>query len=389
MKPTRAALAAALSLTLLGAAAAPAVAAEGRTGCHASVPLNTAPLEQAIAGLPDAEATSAIVRATGPAGCWTGGSGVADLRTGRAAPPHGRFRIGSITKVFVAVVALRLAGEGRLSLDDTVQRHLPGTLPADYPPVTIRQLLNYTSGLPSPRLADESPEYQVAHRFDRHTPQEYLRAAFQHAKEFEPGEKQSYTNINYKVLGLVLERVTGRPYGKEVEDRVLRPLGLRHTTVPGEEVFIRGPHARGYQLITVAGQRKPVDVTEWNPSGDWATGEMISTLADLDTFVAALLGGRLLPPAQQAELFAVPAVSDVSGRAASYGGGLQRLKVPGVGVVWGKTGARYGYTAGMGGTLDGLRRTTYAVTAKDAKSSVNSPALPQRIIVPAMTLAAR
>ncbi|HEX6356482.1 serine hydrolase domain-containing protein [Actinophytocola sp.] len=363
---------------------APTVVAAGPPhACVASAPLDTTALRQAIAGLPNADATAAIVRATGPDGCWAGTAGVADRNRNTPVPSNARFRIGSVTKVFTATVVLQLAAEGRIGLDGTVQRYLPGLLPADYPPVTVRQLLNYTSGLPSPDFDEASVEYMVAHRFDRWTPQRYVDLAMSNPMEFAPGTKQHYRNINHIVAGMLIEKVTGESYEDAVRDRILRPLRLSDTTVPGHEPAIHGPHLRGYQVMP---DGTLLDVTRWNQSFGWAASSIISTTRDLDTFTAALLDGRLLPPAQQAELFAVPAVPDVSGAPASYGGGLQRYEIPGVGEVWGKTGGSYGYLAGIGGTRDGERRLTYGLAVNDAKNGKNQSKLPQKIVAAGMTL---
>jgi D-alanyl-D-alanine carboxypeptidase len=381
----RIALTAALLAAALGTGVAtPALAESPRHGCYATKPLDTTALRQVIAGLPNDEATAAIVRATGPDGCWAGTAGVADRNRETAVSSNARFRIGSVTKVFTATVVLQLAAEGKISLDGTVQEYLPWLLPEGYPPVTVRQLLNYTSGLPSPTL-EESIEYTVAHRFDRWTPQQYVDLALRNPKEFDPGDLQHYRNINYIVAGMLIERVTGESYEDEVRDRIVRPLRLSDTTVPGNDPAIHGPHLRGYQVMPDGSLK---DVTRWNQSFGWAASSIISTTRDLDVFTAALLGGRLLPPAQQAELFAVPAVPDVSGKPASYGGGLERYRIPGVGEVWGKTGGWYGYLAGMGGTRDGQRRLTYGLAVNDAKNSDNTSTLPQRIVFAGMTLSA-
>lgn len=381
---TRTALTAALLAAALGAGVATPAAATFETGCHAATQLDTTTLRQVIAGLPNDDANAAIVRATAPGGCWTGVAGVADLRTGTPAQVHARFRIGSVTKVFTATVVLQLAAERRISLDGTVQRYLPELLPDEFPPVTVRQLLNYTSGLPSPTLEDnESIEYLVAHRFDRWTPERYVVLALDNPTEFTPGTRQHYRNINYIIAGMLIEEVTGRTYEDEVRNRILRPLRMTGTTVPGDDPAIHGPHLRGYQVMP---DSTLVDVTRWHQSFGWAASAIVSTARDLDTFLTALLAGRLLPPAQQDELFAVPAVPDVGGDPASYGGGLQRHRIPGVGEVWGKTGGWYGYLAGMGGTRYGQRRLTYGLTVNDAKNGDNPSPLPQRIVAAGMTL---
>ncbi|ONI86287.1 hypothetical protein ALI22I_26785 [Saccharothrix sp. ALI-22-I] len=151
--------------------------------------------------------------------------------------------------------------------------------------------------------------------------------------------------------------------------------------------MIHGPHVRGYQVMT---DGTLLDVTRWNQSFGWAASAIVSTTRDLDVFTAALLGGRLRPPAEQRELFAAPPVEDTNGKAASYGVGLQRFTLPGVGAVWGTSGGgRYGYLAGLGGTADGQRRLVYGVTANDAKNGDHPTPITQRIVVAGMPLSAR
>ncbi|MBP2330357.1 D-alanyl-D-alanine carboxypeptidase [Kibdelosporangium banguiense] len=383
----RTATAAALIIAAL-AGASPAIAAPLRTAhsCEAARPLDTTALQVAIAGLLSADVTAALVRATGPDGCWESTAGTVDRRTGAAVPQEARFRIGSVTKVFTAVVVLQLVAEHRIELDGAVQRYLPGLLAQGYPTVTVRQLLNHTSGLPSPVISDESVEYQVAHRFDSWTPQQYVDAAFKQEREFDPGTKQQYRNIGYIIAGMLIEKVTGNSYEHEVRDRVIRPLRLTGTSVPGDDPGLCGPHVHGYQVMSDGTLR---DVTRWNQSFGWAASAIISTTRDLDVFTEALLGGRLLAPEVQRELFIVPAVPDVSGKAASYSVALQRFKLPGVGEVWGKSGSRYGYLAGIGGTVDGTRRLAYGMTANDARNGDNPTPITQRIVLAGMTLSAR
>ena len=323
-------------------------------------------MRRAMSGLPSAEATSAQVRVTTASGCWTGSSGVADLRTNAPVPANARFRIGSVTKVFTATVVLQLAAERRVSLDAPVQRYLPGLLPADYPDVTVRQLLNHTDGLPSPTLPDDI-EWALAHRYDRWTPEQIVRVALRNPREFEPGERQHYTNMGYIVAGLLIEKITGHSYAQEVRRRISAPLTLRDTYAPGADPTIRGPHAHGYQAVTRDGVTSLTDVTNWSQTLTPASGDMISTLADLDTFTAALFGGRLLPAAQLDEMFTLPPVKDVTGGPATHSAGLEATTLPTGEVLWAKSGARYGYSTAIGASRDGSFRIVYSVTATDAK----------------------
>ncbi|MFD0822636.1 serine hydrolase domain-containing protein, partial [Micromonospora zhanjiangensis] len=336
--------------------------------------LDPAPMRQAIAGLPTATATSAQVRIVTTAGCWTGASGVADLRTGRPVPPDARFRIGSVTKVFTAAMVLQLAAEGRVDLDGPVRRYLPGLLPADYPTVTVRQLLNHTNGLPDPDLpAADNIEWQLAHRYDRWTPEQIVRTALRNPRLFEPGEKQRYSNMGPIVAGLLIERVTGHSYARELDRRIARPLGLRDTYAPGDDPTIRGRHVHGYQAVDRDGRTELVDATVWSQTFTPAAGNVISSTADLDAFLAALFAGRVVPQPQLEEMFTLPAVHDVDGGPAHYSAGLTAYPLPTGEVLWIKTGSRFGYLAAVAASRDGRFRLTYSVTSTDAKLDGRPP----------------
>ncbi|WP_328341427.1 serine hydrolase domain-containing protein [Micromonospora sp. NBC_00421] len=368
------------------AVAAPAAIPDDRRGGSVCRPgtLDPTPIRQAIAGLPDADATSAQVRITTPDGCWTGTTGVRDLRSQAPVPPHARFRVGSVTKVFTAALVLQLAAEDRIDLDATVQRLLPGLLPADYPTVTVRQLLDHTSGLPSPEVPD-GIEWQLAHRYHSWTPEQLVRLGLRNPREFDPGEKQHYTNMGYIVAGMIIEKITGHSYAAELDRRIARPLGLRDTYAPGDDPRIRGPHAHGYEAVVRHGRTELVDVTTWSQTFTPASGDVISSLTDLDTFYTALFAGRVVPAAQLTTMFTLPAVPDVDGGPARYGAGLTAFPLPDGETLWIKTGSRYGYLAGVASTRDGRFRVEYSITGTDAKGEELSLTA-QRLITAALGL---
>ncbi|RGC69041.1 D-alanyl-D-alanine carboxypeptidase precursor [Micromonospora sp. MW-13] len=359
---------------------AASTAALGRGGT-----LDPGPLRAAIAGLPGADATSAQVRITTPEGCWTDATGVRDLRTQAPVPPHARFRVGSVSKVFTAALVLRLASEGRVDLDGSVQGYLPGLLPADYPTVTVRQLLDHTSGIPSPAVPGDV-EWQLAHRYDRWTPEQIVRLGLDNRREFEPGEKQHYTNMGYIVAGLLIEKVTGHSYAAELDRRIARPLGLRDTYAPGDDPRIHGPHAHGYQAVVRGGATELVDATTWSQTFTPASGDVISSLADLDTFTTALFAGRVVPEPQLTEMFTLPPVDDAEGGPARYSAGLTALALPSGETLWAKTGSRFGYLAAVASTRDGRFRVEYSITATDAKGEELSVTA-QAVIAAALGLA--
>ncbi|KJK49689.1 beta-lactamase [Lentzea aerocolonigenes] len=282
---------------------------------------------------------------------FTARSGKADLNSNQPVPLDGRFRVGSITKTFVSTVMLQLAGEGRVDLDAPVVRYLPGLIDSR---ITVRQVLQHTSGLYNYTDAlPLSPDEFEKIRYKHWEPAEMLAMSTSKPLDFEPGTKWSYSNTNYIVAGLLVEKLTGSPYEQAVEQRILKPLRLKDTELPGDNPNIHGPHARAYW--TVAG--KPSEITRLNPSVAWAAGEVISTTRDLDTFITALAGGKLLKPAQQQEMSRTTAVSP------GYGLGLQVETLPCGTKVWGHSGGIPGYSSQMLTTPDSKKRLELNATS--------------------------
>ncbi|WP_329552690.1 serine hydrolase domain-containing protein [Streptomyces sp. NBC_00696] len=377
---TTAVLTASLVLALAaGPLAVPAFAASPSATARASAGPDADALRAALAGLPDADATAALVRVGGTDGAWRGSAGVHDLESGAAADPDARFRAGSTTKVVTAATVLRLAAQGKVDLDTPVQHYLPGLLTKAFEPISVRQLLNHTSGIQAGDGFGDAFEDQYAHRFDTLTPRQVVASAVAKGPEFSPGEQQDYLNVNYTILGLLIEKVTGHSYASEATRLVLRPAGMRDTYFPGTDPRIRGPHNHGYQLVQQAdGSTRFVDVTDWNQADRWAAGDMISTTADLERLITSLFRGRIVPRPQLREMFTVPA--GIEG--ASYSAGLQRFEYGGK-VYWLKSGARYGYSAVVVATRDLSRTLVYSVNSTDAKGeSMNAVA--ERIALAAL-----
>ncbi len=365
--------------TLVAGCTAGALAATvGTPGAHAAAagrplpPLDPRELRAAVSDLTRPPSTSAQLRVGGSAGHWYGSAGVADAGTGRAVRSDDRLRAGSTTKVFVATVVLQLLAQHRLGLDDPLGRHLPGLLPAPFARITVAQLLNHTSGLPDHRgLPDVStPEGFVEHRFDRWTPRQWVATVTHGPLKFSPGTKQEYRGINYVLLALIVQELTGRPYGEAIAGRLLRPLGLRRTLLPGDDISLRGPHVHGYLRMTDGSLR---DVTRCNMSSAWGEGELVSTVDDLDRFLVALFSGALLPPHVQKKLFTLPPedVRMLDGTPARYSMGLQTATVNGV-TLWGKTGQWAGYRTRSFSTRDGQRRfvLSFTPTALEAQEDM-------------------
>ncbi|MCO1575965.1 beta-lactamase family protein [Crossiella sp. SN42] len=286
--------------------------------------------------------TAGLVHVQDGATRWSDAVGVRDLASGAPAQAHGHFRIGSVTKTFVATVLLQLADERRLTLDDPIARHLPGVVPGGER-ITVRHVLQHTSGLPDymSEPGYSTNRWRGEARFDDYSPAQLLRVAFATKPPFGPGESWRYSNTNYVVAGLLIEKLTGHRYGDEVARRILRPLKLSHTSLPGNHPSLPAPHAHGYEPLPTTPPTF-VDATRMDPSLDWAAGEMISTSHDLATFVTALLDGRLTSQAGLAELRRMRAADPLF----RYGLGLQEFTLPcadGPKPVWGHTGQLIGY----------------------------------------------
>ncbi len=284
-------------------------------------------------------------------------AGVGDLATGAKVPVDGQIRIGSNTKTFTAVVVLQLVAEGKIGLDASVDTYLPGLLRGDGIDgrnITVRQLLQHTSGLPE--YVDTSSILASPKRY--YEPRELLDAALSQKAHFAPTARWEYSNTNYLVAGLIIQKVTGRPLGEEVNQRIVDRIGLRHTYFPTPgDMSIHEAHPEGYNRDADGSLR---DYTELDPSWGWAAGGVVSTNSDLIRFYTALLGGRLLPAAQLAEMrTTVPA--ELLGPGVRYGLGLVSRPLPCGGLYWGHGGAIPGYETAGGATDDG-RATSIAVT---------------------------
>ncbi|MBP0448598.1 beta-lactamase family protein [Kitasatospora sp. RG8] len=290
---------------------------------------------------------------------WKGAAGVSDLSGRRPVDPDGRFRIGSITKTFTATVVLQLVGEGRIRLDAPVETYLPGVVP-NGAGISVRQLLNHTSGLfnyndlPEYVPVDQAglAEWVRVGRWRTFSAPAIVADATSHAPYFAPGRDFHYSNTNYLLAGMLIERTTGRSWNEEVERRIIRPLGLRDTSMPTTSPLLTGPHAHQY-LVLASG---PVDATLMNPSLAGAAGAGISTAADLARFQSALLGGGLLRPAELAEMKRT--VDTHFGVA--YGLGLMRFDVVGCGELWGHLGGIRGNVSYFFGDPAGRRQVVTA-----------------------------
>jgi D-alanyl-D-alanine carboxypeptidase len=263
-----------------------------------------------------------------------------------------RFRIGSITKTFIATVVLQLAEEHRLSLDDTVERWLPGLVPNGRR-ITVRQLLQHTSGLFD--YAADPATFRPFATDPGHAwrPRELVAIANRHAPNFSPGKGWGYSNTNYVLLGLIVETVTRTPVGHQLEQRIFRPLHLWATSFDGDGHF--SDRSNGHRIArfahgysTIAG--KTFDASDLNPSWGYAAGAITSTADDLVTFYRALMRGRLVGRQSLKAMETTLAIGPKGG----YGLGLLRLRTS-CGTFWGHDGGTFGYTSNAFVSGDGER----------------------------------
>jgi D-alanyl-D-alanine carboxypeptidase len=287
-------------------------------------------------------------------------AGVGDLETRAKVPVNGQVRIGSNTKTFTSVVVLQLAGEGKVDLDAPVEKYLPGLVRGngnDGRKITTRQMLQHTAGLPD--YAGFPSFFDIQHTYLE--PRELVDRGLSNKPVFAPGKGWRYSNTGYVLLGLLVQKVTGRPIAEEVTNRIIKPLGLRDTYWPGVgEQTIRGTHPKGYESKTGKPGGELADFTEMDPSWAWAAGQLVSTPRDVNRFLGALMGGRLLKPAQLEQMKkTVQAPGFPEGW--SYGLGLMKIKLS-CGYAWGHGGDIPGYETRNGVTEDG-RTATITVTA--------------------------
>ncbi|MER0245851.1 serine hydrolase domain-containing protein [Streptomyces sp. HSW2009] len=385
----RAGVTAAAATLLAGAAATGTARAAGRGGqdgagdghgggCDgAGRPRRDAGLQRSVDAIRAAGATGVLAEVQDADGRAAARAGVADLGTGQPVPWDAHYRIGSDTKTFTAAVALQLVGEGRLTLTHPIERWLPGLVRGngnDGRRITLTNLLRHTSGL-NDFLAvgggeAPTPDSYRKDRFTHQGPRQQLAAALGQPPAWLPGahdpageRRWAYSNTNYTLAGLLIEEVTGHSWAQEVHERIIEPLGLRRTYTPGTSPYVPQPTATAY--TTFPGQSAPTDTTL--TFGGYADGSLISTPQELGTFLRALLGGRLLRPAELAAMRETVPVTDwIPATGVRYGLGIAWRPVRGVpGGVWFHGGTHLGVVSESGVRADGSRAATAAVFTLD------------------------
>ena len=301
--------------------------------------------------------------------------GKGSLETGQAPPMDGEVRIGSNTKTFVAVVVMQLVQEGKVGLDEPIETYLPGLIKGegiDGSKITVRQLLQHTSGLPeyTDTTLGSGDIFQIKDHYI--PPRDLLDTALSKPAQFEPGTQWKYTNTNYVVLGMLVERVSQRPVGEQIDERIVKKLGLSHTYLPGNgEKKLHGPHPQSYHL---SAEGKLEDMTDLDTSLAWAAGGMVSTPSELNTFFQAVLDGRLLTQASIDEMKngAVDA-SSYLGPGTVYGLGLIGTPLSCGGTSWGHGGTIHGYQTDNAVGPDGTAVTVAVTALPTAIADQNNP----------------
>jgi D-alanyl-D-alanine carboxypeptidase len=313
-------------------------------------------------------APGAMARFTGPKGVQTRTVGVRDRDSGAAMDTRARFRIGSVSKTFSSVVLLQLVDEKKLELDAPVNRYLPGLLPDDR--ITVRHLLTHRSGLAdytNAMFEHTVPGFEAV-RNRVFSYQELVDLSLSEPRTTEPGVTYSYSNTNFVVVGMLIEKITGKPVAKEYQRRIIGPLGLNNTSYVHPDVRIAGLHVRGYLHDDEAGAPL-VDSTQQTVSWAQSAGAVISNPADLNTFMTALMRGRLLSPRTLEAMTTVTPTDATNTR--FYGLGLRRYDLSCGTQVYGHTGTVQGYYTYAFATRDG-RRSLSAMANTSNRGSANT-----------------
>ncbi|MGW7404722.1 serine hydrolase domain-containing protein [Streptomyces sp. NPDC054833] len=336
-----------------GQAHAGTAAGQARTGAAAGLPApDTAGLRSVLRSAVAQGAPGAMARIDDNGSMYRATYGFADRGTRRAIGGDDRFRVGSVTKTFSAVVLLQLADAHRLTLDAPVNRYLPGLLPDDR--ITVRHVLSHRSGLydyTNDMFARSVSGFESV-RNKVFTYRQLVKLSLAKPRTNAPGAAYSYSNTNFVVAGMLIEKLTGHPVRTEYENRIFKPLRLKDTFYVHPDKKLPGRYTRGYLTPDTAGAPL-VDATEQTLSWAQSAGAIISTTRDLNTFYSALVRGRLTSSARLAEMERWTPVNSTT----AYGLGLRRRTLSCGISVYGHTGVVQGYY-------------TYAFTTKDGRRSL-------------------
>ncbi|MEV0334750.1 serine hydrolase domain-containing protein [Nocardia sp. NPDC050717] len=336
-------------------------------------------LQQIMREMIDAGFVGVALRVNDEHGEWVDSAGVSELGTTAKPPVDAFVRVGSNTKTFTATVVLRLVDEGRIDLDAPVLGYLPEFALDER--ITVRMLLQHTSGVfnytgefyPDGTIVAGIPstiagKEWLDKRFDTYLPEDLVTLALAKPARFEPGTDWSYSNTNYVIARLLVEKVTGNSLAEEMRRLIFEPLGMTDTSCPGTSTELPEPHPHTYYRYLEGDEQHTVDITEHNPSWISTGGDMISTTADLHTFITALVRGQLVPRPLLAEMYTTRATGIPN---MDYGLGVFVLELDGGATVITHNGGMGGFGALMFSTPDGnTTLTAYLTCVEDAEMSI-------------------
>ncbi|MEV4925102.1 serine hydrolase domain-containing protein [Streptomyces roseoverticillatus] len=299
---------------------------------------------------------------------WSLSVGTGTINTNAPIQPNEHYRIGSQTKTFTAATVLQLVDEGKVSLDASIETYLPGVVDGngyDGNAITVRHLLHQTSGIAvyepfsTPPASNPDGSYSL---------EALVREGLKRPPASAPGTAYLYSNTNYLILGMLVEKTTGIPIHKAITDRIITPLGLTRTIFPAPaDRSLPTPAVRGYHGVRIGGFYFWSRVLDYDPSVFSSAGAMISTEEDLTTFYQALIGGKIVSPAALAEM---EKTAGAEGEVGGYGLGLIRRDLPCGGSAWGHNGMVPGYYTHTMVTADGH----HVAVVTNAHLATNIPA---------------
>ncbi|MDV6260794.1 serine hydrolase domain-containing protein [Rhodococcoides yunnanense] len=334
-------------------------AVETTTTTPTSGNIRTDDVQAALDALVDAGSVAAVAQVRDGESTWSGAAGLVERGGTEAASAEDEVRIASVTKSMVATVVLQLVDEGKLQLDQPVDELLPGLLPK---PVTVRQLLDHTSGVPDYLTGFDSAADIASRSGDVVTDDELIDAALALPWPTDPGSAFVYSNTNYVLLGRIAADLDGKSIGQSLQDRIFDPLEMADTTYP-TDAAIADDALHGYVLENGT----YTDVTDFDAS-IWSSGAaVVSTVGDLNTFFRGLFDGTLIPQ----NLIDAMQVLTPTG----YGLGLLLggdACNPGSGeLVFGQRGNGFGYRTFAFSSPDGQRQVSLAWTAAAPNPAVD------------------
>ncbi|MFJ6618749.1 serine hydrolase domain-containing protein [Kitasatospora sp. NPDC091335] len=295
--------------------------------------------------------------------------GLADL-DGTPMNSSWKFRVGSNSKMFTAVLVMQLAEEGRIDLDRPLREYLPeGTLPEAWT-MTGRQVMEHRAGVydHTNDLLEQAGEettsaFEARIRTNVYDPRALVAMSVKHGVQYTPGTRYSYSNTDFVLMALAVEHLTGQPFAEVLNERIIQPLGLRKTSFVVPEQGMSGAHVTGY--LTNDDRAKPLlDSTAQTGSWVWAAGAVISTAEDLDRFLGALMAGGNGGLVSDASLQQMTAALPTPTAKISYGLGLRRISLS-CGDVYGHGGIVQGFNTQSFTTQDGRRSVVVFANASN------------------------